>query len=527
MTTSAQEYVIPDRLSPRTFKDALKDRRRFMVEDGGQALRGFFDSFDARLYRTGVVLEERWNGEEHELVLLDLGSGEPHEHQPIDTHIGFARDLPPGTFRERLEKVLSARRLLPLFALDTRYQTLRLLDDDGQRTIARVVIEENTFNNGSNKENGRLKARVRLLPIDRNERQARRAALFLEGEIGLEPATYPLFQEALDLSGKRPQGYSTKIDHQLDPDAPIEDSLKQILTALLATLEANIEGAKSNIDPEFLHDLRVATRRTRSAIGQIKGVLPAESLGIFKERFAWVQNVTGPVRDLDVYLLGFDDYRAALPEAMQADLEPMREYLEAHYDETQAAMARELDSAAFRGLIAEWHELLNTPWGDGGADEGVTEDTKSVADRSIWRLVKRVRKEARAIGPDSPPEALHELRKSCKKLRYLMEFFQSLYPKDTMRGLIKQVKALLDNLGEYQDLTVQAAHLGDLAEEMRAADAAPTPTLLAMGALVAGLRGRQAVAREHFKKLFEAFDKHDQRVRCRALFRPAEHHKAA
>ena len=32
-----------------------------------------------------------------------------------------------------------------------------------------------------------------------------------------------------------------------------------------------------------------------------------------------------------------------------------------------------------------------------------------------------------AITPASPPESLHELRKRCKELRYLLEFFGSLY----------------------------------------------------------------------------------------------------
>ena len=44
----------------------------------------------------------------------------------------------------------------------------------------------------------------------------------------------------------------------------------------LDTLEANVEGTRADLDSEFLHDLRVATRRTRSALSQIKAVLPAE-----------------------------------------------------------------------------------------------------------------------------------------------------------------------------------------------------------------------------------------------------------
>ena len=101
-------------------------------------------------------------------------------------------------------------------------------------------------------------------------------------------------------------------------------------------------------------------------------------------------------------------------------------------------------------------------------------------------MARRVRKEGRAIGPDSPPEEMHELRKSCKKLRYLMEFFQSLYPAVEVRGC-QALKTILDNLGGFQDLAVQAAHLREMAARMRAEGLAEPGTLLAMGTLIGDL----------------------------------------
>ncbi len=99
-------------------------------------------------------------------------------------------------------------------------------------------------------------------------------------------------------------------------------------------------------------------------------------------------------------------------------------------------------------------------------------------------MYRRVRKEGRAISPDSPAEDLHELRKSCKKLRYLLEFFSSLYPKKQVGALIKLLKVLLDNLGKFQDLAVQGDHLREMAQTMRDEGVAATDTLLAMGVLV-------------------------------------------
>jgi CHAD domain-containing protein len=137
-------------------------------------------------------------------------------------------------------------------------------------------------------------------------------------------------------------------------------------------------------------------------------------------------------------------------------------------------------------------------------------------------MVRRVRKEGRAIDAQSPAEAMHELRKSCKKLRYLMEFFQSLYPDSGVGKAVKLLRRLLDNLGDFQDLAIQADHLRDLAERMRTegqgAGHLSTGTLLAMGALVTDLLRRQESARGDFAETFAGFDSAEGRALFRGLF---------
>jgi CHAD domain-containing protein len=114
---------------------------------------------------------------------------------------------------------------------------------------------------------------------------------------------------------------------------------------------------------------------------------------------------------------------------------------------------------------------------------------------------------------------MHELRKSCKKLRYLMEFFQSLYPMEDIRALVRLLKVLLDNLGSFQDIAVQTGHLRELAVRMRAEHKAETDTLLAVGALIGDLLARQHSAREEFAELFAQFLTDETQWRLRALFR--------
>jgi CHAD domain-containing protein len=142
-----------------------------------------------------------------------------------------------------------------------------------------------------------------------------------------------------------------------------------------------------------------------------------------------------------------------------------------------------------------------------------------VASQRIWRMYKKVRKAGRAVTDDVPPEAMHELRKDCKKLRYLIEFFRGLYPSDDVKQLVKALKVLLDNLGDFQDLEVQADKLRAYARSFDPNDPATLPTVMAIGALVADLLKRQQAAHGRFKDRFAAFDAPGNRRRYAELFK--------
>ncbi len=503
------------------------------------------DSFDWGIYLAGALLEERqeagalwlrWQG------LADTGAdaGDALE-QALSGPPGLAQDLPPGPLRGQVLAAVGVRRLLPVVELQIETRVLRLLDEE-DKTLVRLSIECAHLP-GPQRD---LPPRLRVLPLKGYEAQARALAHWLGTELALEPAPRPLLTEALDAAERAPGGYSSKLAYRLDPAQRADAAAREILLGLLDTLEANIPGAQANLDSEFLHDLRVATRRTRAALTQIPGVLPAAVTDDFKARFAWLQQVTGPVRDLDVYLLEFDAYQASLPASMGADLEPLRAYVLSHYDEAQAQLTADLGSATLADLVRDWRQALSTPAavglepasgpgrhphpgplpvGEGDMERAARDlvpnaarPVKALADERIWRMVRRVRKEGLAIGPGSPAEEMHELRKSCKKLRYLMEFFQSLYPGDDIGGAIKLLKVLLDNLGNFQDLAVQADHLRELAGRMSAEGAAGIPALLAMGALVADLLRRREAARTTFAETFRGFDSDAGRALFRGLF---------
>jgi CHAD domain-containing protein len=515
----AEDFLIPEGTGSGDVRELIRARRQFIEDPASELTRRFFDSFDWRLYRGGASLEERWESGRRRLLFRQLHGDETVSWQSIEVDPGLLRDLPQGPVRERLKPLLGIRRLLPLFEIRSRRQTLCLLNED-EKTVIRLLLEENRLRDHAHHGAQPLAVRVRLLPVRGYETELRDTSRMLNVDLGLEPAGASVLIEALAVTGRQPGGYSSKLDYHLDPRERADATAKEILLGLLDTLEVNVEGAKANLDSEFLHDLRVATRRTRSALTQIKGVFPTELVEDYKTRFAWVQQITGPVRDLDVYLLDFDGYQASLPVPLQPKLEPLRDFLVGHYDEVHKAMAHALGSRKFRSLLETWRSFLQAPIPEHPTAPNAMRPSKEVADERIWRMYRRVRKEGRAIAPDSPEEELHELRKSCKKLRYLIEFFSSLYPRAQIGALVKMLKVLLDNLGRFQDLAVQAGHLREIAEQMSVEGRAETETLLAMGALVGDLLGQQQQARIELAQVFTDFDAPENQSLFRDLFAP-------
>src|SRR5258708_31931756 len=120
----------------------------------------------------------------------------------------------------------------------------------------------------------------------------------------------------------------------------------------------------------------------------------------------------------------------ALLAATADELGPFHEPLERRRAAAERELVSGVRSAGFSRLVREWREAL------AGAAAGRARPTVArLAAARIARAHRPVIRDGGAISATSPPESLHELRKRCKELRYLLEFFASLYdPADHSRG---------------------------------------------------------------------------------------------
>lgn len=311
-------------------------------------------------------------------------------------------------------------------------------------------------------------------------------------------------------------GYSSKFELSLDPQMRADEAAKSVHRRLLRAIEMNEAGIRGDADPEFLHDFRVALRRTRTCLAQIKGVFPQQAVDRFRREFSWLGRVSGPKRDLDVHLLHMDEYEARLGK-VRDHLAPLREFLEGRRRIEQGRLAKALQSARYRTLIRSWEKFLDEPVPEKTRLPNAKRPILDVASEQIERRFRRVLKKGRRIKTSSPSEALHRLRIECKKLRYLLEFFRTLYEADDLEALVKALKSLQDNLGNFNDLRLQQAAMRRFDQQMAKEGMATGELRKAIRRVVEWLETRQVKERKRFDKQFAKFSQQKNRRRLQRL----------
>ena len=457
------------------------------------------DTFDGRLNRAGLRLEAR-EGDTCELVLT--GDGVVPAHLEIAAAPRFAHELPAGPFRSRITAITDVRALLPRVRVAVTRLPATLRDLEG-RVVAVAILHEGLSVVGHDVA-GLPPATLQLDEVTGAHKAVRRAAREID-RLGLARLDTDTIAVIVRASGVDLGGFSGSPTVPLDPDMPAVDGFRDVLVNLARTIDANWQGTIDDVDPEFLHDLRVAVRRTRAVLAQGKSVLPGDVVPDAREWFAQLAGSTGPARDLDVYLIEWDGYTSALGPDAVAALAPVRRTIEQRRANARAALEGGMRSADAAGWVASWQERLAAISDHEPQGEHARRRLGRVVATRIARAHTELVAGGRLIRPETPAEQVHELRKEAKVLRYLVECFGSLLPVAPRKQFVQRLKSLQDNLGTHQDAEVHVAMIREIAGELHQR-AAAADTLLAIGQLTERLDQIRAAARADFAERFATYD---------------------
>ncbi|HEY2161601.1 MAG TPA: CHAD domain-containing protein [Solirubrobacteraceae bacterium] len=503
------DYLLPEGMTLAAAGKVLGERLE--VRDGHTCVgdRAYYDTFDGRLRAAGRLAV--W--EDGSLELIEIAADRTLAGAPVakPRRPLFAGELPEGPLRGALTPLLADRALLPLIEIHCRERLFDVLDRE-HKTVVRMRLQQPALGRR------RLRPRIHVAAVRGYDKALRRVGQTLTAELGFEQSQEALVDEAVVLSGARPGGTSGRIAVSFEPRQDAGAAAAAVLRRLLGVAEANMEGAVADVDSEFLHDLRVSVRRTRAVQRELRHVFEPTELERFRDDFRWLQQVTGDARDLDVYLLEFEQMRALVPAALRPDLDALRAVLARRRAGARRRMVRALRSERTASLLADWSAFLGRLERNesGGPDAG--RPIGEVAGERIAKVYARMVRTGDAIGLASVAGDYHELRKKGKELRYLLELFGAqLFPAEVVKPMIKSLKALQDVLGRYQDREVQAATLRSLSGAVASASEGPA-ALMAMGVLVERLEEDQLAARDQFADTFATFASRRQRKLVRETF---------
>jgi CHAD domain-containing protein len=430
-------------LVPRQIVDTYIDTPDWRFHRAGLAVRVRVSngSFEASL----KTLEPAQDGlRERTEIRSPLASGEPAALLAADTRAGaWARSLagrqPPG----------------PLFTVRSTRHVYAILIDS--RSVGEVVLDETSFDQPPPRDALQLK-RVEVEVEPSSVDHLRPFVDDLRTACRLTPATASKFEVGLLALDKAPAGIPDvgPVSVAAEPSMG-ELGFAVIRRAFLAFLRSE-PGTRIGEDIEGLHDMRVAARRMRAALGLFEPALPARARTLQPE-LRWVASLLGGVRDLDTQLSWITSWsRKAAPED-QAALGLLSSALERRRERARRRMLEGLESLRYARLIARLTEILRR--GPPRRSPAARAPALAAFPALIERRHARVRKAGKGLGARSAPEMFHRLRIRCKRLRYAVENASDLYggaASDYIDALVR----VQDILGLHQDAVVAVSRLQDL-----------------------------------------------------------------
>lgn len=468
----------------------------------------YYDTFERHAFRKGLLVTRKKG--RLEITSLDTGflladvafKGTPPSF--------FPESLPEGKARNLLLGCSDLRAFMRTCVVLTDVSSWRILDGN-QKTIAILTSESMRLpGDGDSEPFARFHS---ITPLKGYHKELARM---------LRALPTPL--DACRLSGFRDRAllvmescshgqpaYSSKLRIQLDPEATIHENVRRLLQFTTTIMRANEHGIIRDIDSEFLHDFRVALRRSRSIVRQLHGVFDPHRTAWLLTGFRDLGKLTNRLRDCDVYLLRKNRYPGYLPESLRPALERFFRELESERKPLRRELCDHLSGAGYRNFMQEVESFISdSELPDQELAPVSATPTRIVAAKSIRKAWKKVVAHGRRIGPETGDAELHELRIDCKKLRYLLEFFSSLFAARDAELIIGHLKELQENLGEFVDLSVQIEFLGQRISTLPA-DRDGIEEAAALGGLVAVLYRIKEQARKRFSETFSSFD--DDRTR--------------
>lgn len=257
----------------------------------------------------------------------------------------------------------------------------------------------------------------------------------------------------------------------VDPEDTMAEAGRKILLADFVQMLEHEAGSRIGEDIEHVHQMRVATRRMRSAFRLLEAYYKPGAIQPYIQGLRQIARRLGKIRDLDVMIDDLQQYQAKQPPEHEHVFDSIIERLDKRRRRARKKFVRFLDSPDYQTFVEQYARFL-TKVGKGArsqdADGVVPYQVRHVLPTIIHQHLADVRAYDTVID-NRDQLTLHALRIEFKRLRYAITYFTDVLG-TSARNYISEIKKMQDYLGRLNDAYVAVHRLQALLNEDKLTD---------------------------------------------------------
>ncbi len=471
----------------------------------------YLDTFEWTLLKSGLALRFRRVDGRQFYTMKSVGTMTEGVADRFELEIPVGREIPDPTVvpvkqvRSRVDPVIWPRKLIEQVKVRTDRRTFTLTSRGGTRI--ELAFDSTRFQ--ARGLNARQTA-ARLYELEAElirggAGELTRIARHVTERFACCPSEKSKLETAMERLKIRVPSKKPPEHLKVHRDDRIDLAVRKILSFQLRRIEEHLPGVHLDIDTEFVHQARVATRRMRSALRLFQGSLPNKTAEHFRVELGWIAEALGDVRDLDVFLLNLPRVFTTIESATPRQQMALERWVVDHRVTPLETLKAALASNRFRSLRSRLGTYLGTPLPKHPHGPLALKSVGETAPVIILEKYSAVISRGRKVLQNPRLKNFHKLRIQMKRLRYACEFVAPAY-EESLDPFINRTVAIQDCLGELQDTVFTQAFIDRIIRDWKGK--AVDPGLLFLLGEIYQLQSEIARARQAaFYGIWREFDR--------------------
>jgi CHAD domain-containing protein/uncharacterized protein YjbK len=469
----------------------------------------YLDTFDWSLLRKKLALRYRVANGAAMYTMKSVGSIEEgiakrmEMEVKLDGPVEIPGSVPVKKVRKLVDEMIFPRKLLEQIRILTDRRRYRLLTPEGAEI--ELAFDTSSFwllgfqKTRSARKLYELEAEILKGPAKALEI----LAAFLANKFGYPPSSSSKYEVAMERlkvslpSKKPPEKFKVSLDDRLDL------AVRKILGDQFQRFQKYLPGVHGDIDTEFVHQARVATRRMRSAMRLFQEAIPENTAGYLEAEVKWLGALFGVVRDLDVFLLNLTRFREQIERFPLKKKTAFENWIEKHRRAPFKSLCQAIESPRYKIFERRFMQFLERPLPLHPRSPLALKRVEEVAPVLITEKFEAVIEQGKAVLANSKLKQFHRLRIQMKRLRYASEFMAPAYD-DALDPFIERTVEIQDCLGELQDTVFTRSFIDSLRGDWKGKLVDPD-LLFILGEIYQLQADIERARREMFGKIWERF----------------------